>query len=173
MGKGTTFTIKLPIDKSKQIKEYKILIIDDDEDIIKIFTEMINEYEKQADDFLVKHKIGFKAVFKDDKRPLWCDGGCMHGKRHLVTFKRNGGRFSLSFWNSFNDAMKGKEVTAYDVLASVQKYDIGSFAEFCGSFGYDVLSRKSLKIYKLVVKEWEKISNFFTSEELEELQEIN
>lgn len=59
VGKGTTFTIKLPIDKSKQIKEYKILIIDDDENIIKIFTEMINDYEPSI---LVKTaKDGFEV----------------------------------------------------------------------------------------------------------------
>jgi len=31
------------------------------------------DYEKQAKDFLDKHGIKFKAIFRDDRCPLWDD----------------------------------------------------------------------------------------------------
>ena len=53
------------------------------------------------------------------------------------------------------------------------KYHPGSFENFCGDFGYDSDSRKALKIYNSVVRDWGKVSVFFTAEELKELEEIN
>jgi len=74
--------------------------------------------------------------------------------------------------------------SAYDVLSCVTKSDPGTFDEFCSEYGlsnvstpetYDELKNyrtKDKAIYKAVAKEWSSISDFFTAEELEELQEI-
>ena len=134
--------------------------------------EETSEYEKKANDFLTKHNIKFSARFKGDKCPLFCDGTCKHGERYLITFKRPSKSFSLSFWNSVNDMQEGKKPTAYDVLACIQKNDVGTFEDFCGDFGYSEDSIKASKTYKAVLVEWQKASKFFTPEELEEAQEI-
>ena len=63
--------------------------------------------------------------------------------------------------------------TAYDVLASITKYDVGSFEDFCSEFGYDTDSRKAYKIYKAVLKEWKNVELLFTAEQLELLRLIN
>jgi len=60
VGKGTTFTIKLPVKDSEKVKEYKVLIIDDDEPIRKLLKKMVNEYSPSL---LVKTaKDGFEAA---------------------------------------------------------------------------------------------------------------
>lgn len=63
--------------------------------------------------------------------------------------------------------------TEYDLLACLTKYDVGTFEDFCGEFGYDTDSRKAEDTYKAVKEEYEKVCALFTDEELTELQEIN
>lgn len=68
--------------------------------------------------------------------------------------------------------VKGTPPAAYDVLACLQKYDVGSFEDFCSEFGYDTDSRKSLKTYKAVVKEYDNVCKIWNDTEIEDLQEI-
>lgn len=70
-------------------------------------------------------------------------------------------------------AVKRKAPTAYDLLASITKYDPDTFENFCSEFGYDTDSRKAEKTYFAVQEEWNKVRKFFTTEELEKLREIN
>jgi hypothetical protein len=69
--------------------------------------------------------------------------------------------------------IEGEAPTAYDVLACLQKYDVGTFEDFCGEFGYDVDSRKAEKIYNAVCEEYKQIAMLFNDEEIELLQMIN
>jgi len=62
--------------------------------------------------------------------------------------------------------------TAYDVLACVQKYDIGTFSDFCSEFGYDTDSKKAEKTYFAVQEEFKNINNLF-SDVMDKLMEIN
>lgn len=64
------------------------------------------------------------------------------------------------------------EPTAYDLLSCLTKYDPGTFENFCADYGYDTDSRKAEKTYKEVMKEWENVSRIFSTDELEQLQEI-
>lgn len=136
---------------------------------------MVNEYEKQANDFLARHNIKFHAKFMGDKCPLWCDGKHIHGDRYLVTFTRYNPykRITLSFWNSLNDKQNGISPNAYDVLASIEKYDIGTFEDFCNEFGYDTDSRKAEKIYKAVKEQYTQLLTLFNDDEMAEMAEIN
>lgn len=61
----------------------------------------------------------------------------------------------------------------YDILACLQKYDVGTFEDFCSAFGYDTDSKKAKKTYKAVLNEYKEVSRLFTDEEIEMLQEIN
>lgn len=63
--------------------------------------------------------------------------------------------------------------TLYDVLACLQKYEVGTLEDFCSDFGYDNDSRTAKKTYKAVVKEYDKMCSLFSSEELEVLQYIS
>lgn len=131
--------------------------------------ETITDYQKQANDFLKKHGIKFSGKyidhakhFEDDKdyRDIW-----------LLTLRRNGKQVSFRFGQSINNT--GEMPTSYDLLACLTKCDPESFEWFCSNYGYDTDSRKAKRTYKEVMKEWEKVNSFFTSTELEELQEIS
>lgn len=62
--------------------------------------------------------------------------------------------------------------SAYAVLTCLQKYDPGTFENFCSEFGYDTDSRKAVSTYKAVCKEWQNINKLFLDSEIEQLQEI-
>ena len=61
--------------------------------------------------------------------------------------------------------------TMYDVLTCLQKYEIGTFQDFCSDFGYNDDSIKCYKIYKSVLREYNAVKRLF-GDVLEELQEI-
>lgn len=137
----------------------------------------MNEYTKQGEDFLKKYKIKFKAKFvKYDK---YFDDDTERRDIYRITFSRYitnsiHKQFSFTFGESINGSTGdgSNPPRAYDVITCLQKYDVGSFRNFCGDFGYDQDSRKAEKIYKNVMKEYKKVKEFFTEEELEEMQEI-
>ncbi len=62
-----------------------------------------------------------------------------------------------------------KPPTAYDVLASLQKYEFRNFQDFCDEFGYSNDSIKALKIFNDVVEEFKKVTYLFTDQEIEEM----
>lgn len=62
--------------------------------------------------------------------------------------------------------------TAYDVIASLEKYDVGTFEDFCSCFGYDEDPRSAEKTYNAVKKQVLKVQSLWTDEELEVMQEI-
>lgn len=66
-----------------------------------------------------------------------------------------------------------KAPDAYSVLACLTKYDVGTFEDFCGEFGYDTDSRKAKKTYKAVREEYLNVCALFSHDEIELLQEIN
>lgn len=68
--------------------------------------------------------------------------------------------------------VKGTLPTEYDFLACLQKYEVGTFEDFCNEFGYDTDSRSAKKTYKAVKKEFGKVCKIWTDEEIEALQEI-
>jgi hypothetical protein len=63
--------------------------------------------------------------------------------------------------------------TSYDVISCLQKYDVGSFEDFCSEFGYDVDSISANKVYKAVVNEYDNMAKLFSDEELQILGEIS
>jgi hypothetical protein len=131
----------------------------------------MSEYTDQAEAFLTKHGLTFRAVFveyapyfPDDKEPR---------NVYTLTLSAKGrGRYTTRFGDSINNTRTGIKPNAYDLLTCITKYDPGSFADFCSEFGYDEDSRKAEKTYKAVKRDWAKVSKFFTPAELEELAEI-
>ena len=94
--------------------------------------------------------------------------------------KKNG--TALRYWiknNVYFDILPSDKITypeqptPYDVLACLQKYDVGSFEDFCGEFGYNIDSSQAEKIYKAVCKEYDKLCSIFTVGEMELMRDIN
>jgi hypothetical protein len=74
------------------------------------------------------------------------------------------------------ELQKGKErfePTPYDVLACLQKNHPGTFEDFAADYGYDTDSRRAMQTYEAVLQEWGKVSAFFSSNEIEQMQEIS
>lgn len=129
---------------------------------------MTTTYEIQANE--IANQLGIKLTVLDYKYKDHFNDGVVR-----CTFKLKLSRGKRSYTFDFGQSIaKGSDFpTLYDVLACLQKYDVGSFEDFCNEFGYDTDSRKALKTYKAVVKEYNAMSRLFTSEELEILSEIN
>jgi hypothetical protein len=164
--------------------------------------ETINEYHKQADDFLVAAKIEYGAVNVGQRKLDWGDEDRGAVNMYVCTFKRKGKSISFDFYSSIHDteitnaslsqwypvticgkvfktskglsqAKQDARHHAYDLLYCLQKYDPGIFDDWCLELGYDPDSTKAFKTYQAVCEEWIKVRSFFTSAELEQIQEIN
>lgn len=105
--------------------------------------------------------IGYGKYFPDDKDARYV---------FKMRLKRGRKQYTFSFGQSISAGQK--EPTMYDVLSCMTKYDVGSFEDFCGEFGYDTDSRKAERIYKAVCKEFAAMERLFNSEELEALSYI-
>lgn len=107
--------------------------------------------------------------YKDriEGRTYTLNGGCRTGNYSITDLNKYiSGGMNVTL-------VKGEAPTLYDVLACLQKYDVGTFEDFCSDFGYDTDSRTAEKTYKAVVKEYDKMCSLFNDEELELLQLIS
>lgn len=109
-----------------------------------------NKYDKMAEDFLEKHNatITFEMIGK--RVQPW---GIAMVNVYRFTIERDGMEYSGTFYTSYNDTRDNVEPTAYDVLACVQKYEVGTYHEFCEKYRYDIYYRKSEEVYKQVLTE--------------------
>lgn len=141
-----------------------------------MYTKLIEQYE-----YLTEQGFYNKAAYKiADELGLKMKVGDYKYKEHFgdkvkrcvfkITLKKGGKQFSFNFGQSISEG--SNEPTLYSVLTCLQKYDVGSFENFCDDFGYDYDSRTAEKTYKAVVKEFEGMQRLFNSAELELLQNI-
>ena len=126
-----------------------------------------NNYDQQALDFCNKWGVTMKVGKPSYKAPLWDD------KPHYifpVTLTRDGRSMKLNFGQSLAEG--SNPPSEYDVLATITKYDPGSFEYFCSEYGYDTDSRKAEQTYKAVLKEWRDVDRVFGDclDDLEEIQ---
>ena len=129
---------------------------------------MKTSYDKQAEDFAKKHGIelfidsnpSYGLHFPDDKEPRYIFD---------CTLTRNGEHYRFDFGQSLNSG--AEEPTMYDILTCLQKYDVGSFEDFCGEFGYGTDSRSAEDVYNAVCHEFTAVERLF-SDIIDELAEI-
>ena len=113
---------------------------------------------------------GFYACYGKSKLPIPREM-IKNKKLDLIFYRRR--HFKNDFSTVQNDSIKyPKEPNLYDVLACLQKYDVGTFEDFCGEFGYNQESKIAEKTYNLVIKEFEAMQRLFSNEELEVLSYI-
>ena len=127
----------------------------------------MNEYEKQANDFAKKYGVKiavlskeYKKHFADDDQKRWV---------FKLRLTRNKKQYTFEFGQSI--ACGETAPTMYDVLACLQKYEIGTFQDFCSDFGYNDDSIRAYKTYKAVLKEYNAVNRLF-GDVMDELQEI-
>lgn len=134
---------------------------------------MNTDYNKQAIDFLNQTSTSFTTKFKGSLHPEW-DKEHLHDAFTCV-LKNKLHSFRFIFYQSRNESTGtgAKPPKAYDVLAGITNYEVGTFENFCSDFGYDTDSRSAYKTYKAVMKEWKNVELLFTPEQIELLREIN
>lgn len=128
----------------------------------------MDNYEKQAIDFLKSTSTEFDVEFK--ARDRYFDHDKQSRDIYTVTLTRGNRKYSFEFGQSISNA--GIEPTPYDVLACIQKHDVGSFEDFCAEFGYDTDSRRAEKIYHAVCDEYKNVAMLWNENEVEQLIEI-
>lgn len=132
----------------------------------------MSEYTKQAEDFLKATSTEFRVV---EYKGRVSQFGSMKDKWE-VELKRNNEVWTFPFYMGVG--YNGAEPTAYDVLACLPKYDVGTFKEFCNEFGYEMFNDYDCKTnmysyntYKAVKDEYKHVLKMF-GDCLDELDEI-
>jgi hypothetical protein len=126
-------------------------------------------YEKQAEEFMQKYKIKMQSRFKGNF-PFFNEEITPRDVYQII-LKRERKTWRFNFGMALAFSGTGSFPTAYDVLATLTKYDPRGFEEFCSDFGYAQDDKFSKRTYKAVEREWKKVEAFF-GEALEELREI-
>jgi len=128
----------------------------------------MRNYTAQAEKFAQKHGVKLSFIGDPQYKKHFADD-----KEHRYVFKCKIKRAGKSYTFDFGQSIKSgaEEPTIYDILTCLQKYDVGSFEDFCGEFGYDTDSRTAERTYKAVCKEFTAVERLF-SDIIEELQEI-
>lgn len=141
-------------------------------------------YDQQAADFLARFGFKFRITLSNSKPANWEPSG----NHYRVTLSRNAPckvnldcpcstpsrRLAFDFWGSLNDAEKGEDPSAYDVLTCIgpDLYCPETFADFCSEYGYEEDSRKALQTFSRADRFARRLRSFFTEEEQKALAEI-
>ena len=128
---------------------------------------MLTDYEIQARKFARNHGVRLQEISCDFG--IYFDGDTEERYIYKMRLLRNRKSYTFTFGQSI--ANGAKTPTIYDVLSCMQKYDIGTFEDFCREFGYDTDSRRAERTYKAVCKEWKAVERLF-GDCLDELREI-
>jgi len=145
-----------------------------DMDKLNVFPRKTHIHGKQYRCFLTKHNkesvsFDFCNSYRDEEENFFNFGRPDNPDAQYWDKYRIGGKYP----NGPKNLRRKKNVpTAYDLLACLTKSNPGTFAEFCAEYGYDEDSPKAESTYHAVVKEWHKVQTFFSSEELNLLQEV-
>lgn len=144
---------------------------------MKNFEKLIEQYETLTDNSYYNKGAYLIAEALDLKMKVGASTHKKHfesdtQKRYVfkVTLRKDNKQFTFDFGQSIAEG--SNEPTLYSVLSCLQKYDVGSFEDFCGEFGYEC-TKANERIYKAVVREFENMERLFNEEELELLQIIN
>lgn len=87
--------------------------------------------------------------------------------KYTVIIKRRDKKFQITFWSGVNN----REITKYDILTALQKYNCFDYDTFCSDYGLEEYNKQSRKVWKLSYREYENVLNLF-SDVMDELREI-
>jgi hypothetical protein len=149
-------------------------------------TKSKSKYDLQAEKFLEDYKLELHLTICPpamQSAPKWAKDG-KHGTKYRVQIYLPGcpdkGCLSFDFWGSYADKKQNemhfhkKHPSKYDILACISSdsYCPDTFGEFCIELGYDIDSIRAKKTFKRCRKFSRDIREFFTTDELNQLREI-
>ncbi len=130
-----------------------------------------------AADFLARNGVKLRITLSDTKLANWQPSG--HHYRCTLSRGNRGSllssRLTFDFFGSVSDAEKGKDPSAYSVLACISSDATcpETFSDFCSDFGYESDSIKALQTFRRCSSFAKRLRAFFTPAEVEELSEIS
>ena len=138
----------------------------------------MSEYEIQALDFLKKAETKMTISRTGEVQGFPFGNDALWHYKYQVTLTRQGKQYRFMFYDSFAHWRDNKRPSRYDVLASVEKYELpGSLKEFAAEYGYefdeDESYKRLKKIYNACRKQYERLLDLFGADLMQKLQEIN
>lgn len=134
-------------------------------------------YEEKAEEFLLKAGVKLRLIDLGTVKGFPGTKDTLEHEKYRISLRRDNKYYTTVFYGSHNDWQNNKKPTAYDVLASLVKYDVGTMADFVQDFCYEITDRKSFleteRAWKNCKKEYQTLVQMFTEEEFDELCEIN
>lgn len=136
----------------------------------------MSEYVEQAKKFLSECGATMEINYiGKELHPNW--GERRPRNKYLFVITTSLGMMADYFYDSiYNTERNIRNVSEYDILACLEKYDVGTIDDFVSEFGYEVHKwddvRRIEKTYKAVVAQYRKLCEIFTSEQMEKLREI-
>ena len=135
----------------------------------------MTEYQKQAKDFLAKCNATMEINFIETEDNPTREYDWKRNK-YVFVITTPLGLMTGHFWDSPYNTERGLKPTEYDILACLEKYDVGTIDDFVGEFGYEVHNWNDVKrienLYNATVKEYQDLCRIFTPEQMEVLREI-
>lgn len=135
----------------------------------------MNEYVKQAREFLEACNATMKITWIGcEINKNWNDN--IQRNVYRATIKTPKGVMCVKFWDSAYNTERGLEPTEYDVIASLEKYYVGSIDDFVRDFGYEVREWADVKriqnIYNAVKRQYKSLCRCFTPDQINAMREI-
>ena len=135
----------------------------------------MTEYEQQALDFLKACNATMEINYIGKEECSW-DNNILHNKYCFIITTPFGVMEDYFFDSRHNTINNIKPVSAYSILACLEKYDVGTIDDFVREFGYEVHCWNDVKrieeTYKAVTEQYNTLCNIFTPEQMEQLREI-
>ena len=135
----------------------------------------MNEYVKQAQDFLKSCNATMQITYTGIATNKGWDDKKLRNT-YSVTITTPKGSMKIKFWDSIYNTEHAIKPTEYDILACLEKYDVGTIDDFVSEFGFEVHKWADVKrienTYNAVVKEYQDLCRYFTPEQIEAMQEI-
>lgn len=136
----------------------------------------MSEYIKQAKDFLAacnaRMEINYIGKESHPNR-----GDSKLRNKYVFVIITPLGMMADYFYDSLRNTERNiRNVSEYDILACLVKYDVGTIDDFVSEFGYEVHKwddvRRIENTYKAAVRQYRKLCEIFTPEQMEKLREI-
>ena len=135
----------------------------------------MEEYIKQAKDFLRECNAKMEIT--------WI--GCEINKDWNDNIRRNVYRSTIKtpmdvmwvkFWDSAYHTERGIDPTEYDIIACLEKCDVGTIDDFVTEYGFEVNEWADVKriqnTYNAVRRQYRSLCRCFTPEQIEAMREI-
>ncbi len=137
---------------------------------------MTLNYNVIAKEFMRKCNATMEiTLIGKERNPDWGDD-YYRNKYHFVLTTPYG-TLTDDFWDNVYNTNKGTFPTTYDILACLEKYDVGTIDDFVTEFGYEVKKWDDVKrienTYTAVVLQYNKLCEIFTPEQMEMLRKID